>query len=56
MAEVFIVVLTSGSSTLQRLRTTRVTATSGRLRVGMEGRERKGETERERERKRRQEV
>lgn len=37
-AEVFIVV-TSGSSTLQRLRTTRVTATSGRPRVGMEGRE-----------------
>lgn len=36
-AEVFIVV-TSGSSTLQRLRTMRVTATSGRPRVGMEGR------------------
>lgn len=33
MAEVFIVI-TSGSSTLQRLRRTGVTATSGRLGVG----------------------
>lgn len=39
MAEVFIVV-TSGGSTLQRLRTRRVTATSGRPQVGMEGGER----------------
>lgn len=37
MAEVFIVI-TSGSSTLQRLRRTRVTATSGRLGVGREER------------------
>lgn len=42
MAEVFIVV-TSGGSTLQRLRTTRVTVTSGRPRVGMEGRARERE-------------
>lgn len=48
-AEVFIVV-TSGSSTLQRLRTMRVTATSGRPRVGMEGRERETEKGREGER------
>lgn len=37
MAEVFIVI-TSGSSTLQRLRRTGVTATSGRLGVGREER------------------
>lgn len=37
MAEVFIVI-TSGSSTLQRLRRKRVTATSGRLGVGREER------------------